>query len=331
MCPETSGLLAAGLPTAELLTAGLLTLRARAMATEISVQARSGVAGAEELARAGRAALALFGEVEASCSRFLPDSALTQANEEPDRWHVVPAPLAAMLAEARRAHHLTAGVFDPRVLRALVALGYARRLPRGEAVGVAAPAPSPVGPWHPRLRPATGAVHLGGVPVDLGGIGKGLTVRWASERLAAATDVFLVEAGGDCYCAGGGPDDGLGWRIGIEDPGGAPAPCAVLRVSDRAVATSSIRVRRWRVGGEAVHHLIDPRTGRPGGDGLLAVTVVGRDPALSEVWSKVLFLAGAAGIAARAAERGLAAYWIETDGRRCHSAACAPYLCWEAP
>ena len=48
------------------------------------------------------------------------------------------------------------------------------------------------------------------------------------------------------------------------------------------------------VGDREVHHLIHPRTGEPGGDGLLAVTVAAPDPAWSEIWSKTLFLAGRA-------------------------------------
>lgn len=307
-----------------------VALAGRAMATDVTLRALGDAStSGTALTSAANAALALFSSVEESCSRFLPESALSRANREPDRWHAVPFPLVAMLAEAWRAHHLTDGVFDPRVLRSLVALGYARRLPLGDVPG--APLPAPAGaPWRPRFRHASGEVHLGGEPVDLGGIGKGLTVRWASARLRRVARTFLVEAGGDCYCAGAGPDDGLGWRVGIEDPSGADGPIAVLRCQDRAVATSSVRVRRWRANGETVHHLIDPRTGRPGGEGLLAVTVVARDPAVAEVWSKVLFLAGASAIARQAAERAIAAYWIDADGRSQASAALAPYLCWRA-
>ncbi|MBA3875894.1 MAG: hypothetical protein C0498_02990 [Anaerolinea sp.] len=54
-------------------------------------------------------------------------------------------------------------------------------------------------------------------------------------------------------------------------------------------------------------HLIDPRTGEPGGNGLVAVTVATRDPAWAEVWSKALFLEGHRAIAAAARARGLAA------------------------
>lgn len=300
------------------------------MATSITVRAVPGEVPPPILRRGAAAALEFFDTVEQSCSRFLSTSALTRVNAAPDEWHLVPPALAAMLAEAWWAHRITDGTFDPRVLSALVALGYARRLPTSDVTTSVAPAPIVAGEWRPGFCPQSGAVNLGGAPVDLGGIGKGLTVRWASMRMREVTRTFLVAAGGDCYCAGAGPDDGRGWRVAVEDPRGGTDPLAIVRCSDQAVATSSIRVRHWKANGAAVHHLIDPRTGRPGGAGLLAVTVIARDPALAEVWSKALFLRGRTGIAPAAEERAIAALWVDEDGRLCRSDAGAPYVLWEA-
>ena len=56
-------------------------------------------------------------------------------------------------------------------------------------------------------------------PVDLGGIGKGLALRWAAAGLVAeALTDFLLEAGGDRRRSGrlGGEP----WFVGIEDPAG---------------------------------------------------------------------------------------------------------------
>ena len=105
----------------------------------------------------------------------------------------------------------------------------------------------------------------------------------------------------------------------------------MLHVTDGAVATSSTLVHRWTAAdGRAVHHLIDPRTGEPGGAGLLAVTVAGPDPAWAEVWSKSLFLCGRDGIAALARTRGLAAWWVDADGRLEMTAAARARTIWVA-
>jgi thiamine biosynthesis lipoprotein len=155
--------------------------------------------------------------------------------------------------------------------------------------------------------------------VDLGGIGKGLALRWAMQAIERAgftgpRSGILLEAGGDLVGRAPAPEGG-DWSIAIEDPAGADGPKAVIRLSSGAIATSSIAINQWHdAQGRSVHHLIDPSTGEPGGDGLLAVTVAGPDPAWAEVWSKTLFLAGVDGIAALARSRGLASWWIRDDG-----------------
>jgi thiamine biosynthesis lipoprotein len=159
-------------------------------------------------------------------------------------------------------------------------------------------------------------------PIDLGGIGKGLTVRWAAARIDAllaaegsswAANGALLDAGGDLTLRGVAPDDAP-WRIGIEDPWEGSDPVAVVAVGSGAVATSSVRRLRWASGDRIVHHLIDPRAGEPAETGLVAVTVAAPDPAWAEVWSKALFLAGRSDVAALARSRGLAAWWIAEDG-----------------
>jgi len=306
------------------------------MATRVTVTVPEPLAGEEAEARltaAIDAAFAVCHEVDRTCTRFDAESPLMRANRDPRRWHVVPATLLAALREAKSAHDATAGRFDPRVLRSLVELGYDRTLAfSSQQVRTDARWPArrsaPPAPWRPRFRAAERAVRLGADPVDLGGIGKGLAVRWASAALAGAAPSHLVEAGGDFYCAGSGPD-GEPWRLGVEDPGSAGAHVAILAVRDRGVATSSIRLRRWSASGRPAHHLIDPSTGLPGGEGLTSVTVVGRDPARAEVWSKALFVAGRAHLAAIAARRSIPALWVRDDGSVAMSDAMRPYLAWE--
>ena len=135
---------------------------------------------------------------------------------------------------------------------------------------------------------------------------------------AAGGDILdsglLLEAGGDI--ASRGLFGETRWSVGIEDPAGGVEPLAVCVLErDQAIATSSTRLGRWLdADGRPVHHLIDPRTGHPGGAGLSAVTVAFPDPAWAEVWSKALFLEGAAGIASAARRRGIAAWWVDVAG-----------------
>jgi len=302
----------------------------RAMASTISIVTRR-QPGSNGHGTAVAAATRVFRTVEATCSRFDPGSDLMRMNAAPTHWHAVPDLLYEAVLEAHRAYERTRGRFDPRVYRDLVRLGYDRSLPFAGGM-VETPGTAgrrvPLGPWRPQFRGGRcPEVHLGGTAIDLGGIGKGLSVRWAAQRLGRAHRDFLIDAGGDCLCRGEGPD-GPGWRVGVEDPHGGPDPLAVLELRDRACATSSVRVRRWRTAGRAVHHLVDPRTGSPGGRGLTAVTVVGDDPAGAEVMSKVLFLYGRDRIGTEARRRHIAALWVTTDGGTSESPRMGRYVLW---
>lgn len=305
--------------------------RVRAMASDIVVRATAR-GGGRPLGEVVGEALAVFSAVETACTRFDPASPLMRANAAPHEWHVVPPSCWEALNEAYAAYRRTEGRFDPRVLSDLVGMGYTGSLSFAEGLPEA-----PVGsprrrvappPWRPQFGPE-GQVKLGGLPVDLGGIGKGLAVRWSAEVLAQASEDHLVEAGGDCWCRGHAPD-ATAWRVGVEDPAGGLAPLAVLELSDAACATSSVRLRRWKAGDQVVHHLVDPRSGLPGGRGLAAVTVVADDPADAEVWSKVLFLAGPRRVKAAAERRGLAALWATTEGKAACSEAMHRFLVWQA-
>ncbi|HEY0165975.1 MAG TPA: FAD:protein FMN transferase [Jatrophihabitans sp.] len=292
--------------------------------------------------RAVDAVQALFGEVQAQCTRFDPASPLMRANAA-GSWHPVPQWCYAALEEAAAAHVRTGRLFDPRVLTELVELGYDTSLPFS-AGPVSLPARQSqqsrqpqrpvrsvrVLPWQPRFDAAARAVAVGPAAVDLGGIAKGLAVRWAADLLRASADTFFVDAGGDGYFAGAGPAD-RGWSVGVEDPLGGTDPVAVLAVRDQACATSSTRLRRWQVGDRTAHHLIDPRTGGPSAGGLASVTVVGSDPAAAEVWSKALFLHGADQISSVATAEGIAALWVRDDGRIGATDDLAPALIWSRP
>jgi thiamine biosynthesis lipoprotein len=256
----------------------------------------------------------VFALAERDLTRFDATSALSRLNHQPRAQSMVPVPptLARALAAAWRAFRTTRGRFDPRIIGALEAAG--------ERAGVVLP-PSPEllrpsDPWLD-LDARRGLARLS-APIDLGGIGKGLALRWTAAALRhAGHGRFLLSAGGDIVAAGAGPLD-RPWVIGIEDPAtGRPVPVTV-ELTDAAVATSSIAVRAWRdAEGRSRHHLIDPATLLPAAAVWAAVTVVDPDPVWAEVRSKVAFLAGhdIGGLVS-----GRRAWWIDRTGAL-HSAA----------
>lgn len=305
------------------------------MAADIEIRVVDPAPGAQA---AIERAVAEIGAIATHLTRFDPDSALSRANRAPSAWHEVPAVLADAVAVARSAHRITDGLFDPRVGSTLAAWGYDRTFDRiatqtvdstvwdiaihRERRGTATTRT----PWRPQVEGTS--VTFGGSPIDFGGIGKGLAVRNAAAALVGAGGSVLVDAGGDEWLAGPGPD-GDAWKVGVEDPLGLVEHVLVLAVTDLGVATSSIGKQRWTVRGVPVHHLVDPRTNTPGGAGLAAVTVLHPDPAWAEVWSKTLYLTGGTDIAAYAEARDLAAAWVTVDGEIGLSSAIRPFVLWQ--
>jgi thiamine biosynthesis lipoprotein len=268
--------------------------------------------------------------VEASCSRFDPASDLARANASPGARHVVSSLLVRIVALALEGYRSTGGLFDPRVIADLEQLGYDRtfvEVGAQEAHHVVRP---PRGTWLPLIDVERDELSLQGEPIDLGGVAKGAAVDLALRAMAASGVHGLVDLGGDGAVSG--PDAlGAPWSIGIEDPAGGPDPVAVFTRSVGGYATSSTRIRRWEVDGVPVHHLLDPRTGRPGGSGLRSVTVLMPTAAKAEVEAKAAFLAGGDAIARHAARRSLACLWVDEDGAVGWSRAMAPSLIWFRP
>jgi len=268
--------------------------------------------------------VAEFEATEEALSRFRRSSEIEIARRN---GGVAAAPtrrLASALTSADRARRLTGGRFEPRVLVDLERLEGAPELEPRSGDDRSGPVLHRVGRDGPIRMPS---------PVDFGGIGKGLALRWAARRVEGALHgrPFLLEAGGDL--TGAGSPGAAGWQIGIEDPAGGTVPIAVLVAGGApfGVATSSVRRARWQgPDGHEVHHLINPSTHEPGGEGLLAVTVAAADPAWAEVWSKSLFLEGAAAIGDVARGHGLAAWWVTVEGELRMTPAARPRTAWVA-
>ena len=258
-----------------------------------------------------------FGTVEAELSRFRPTSGLSRLNAHagsgPQR---VSRLLLTVLQEALAASEATGGLFDPTVLAALTAAGYDRSFEqvtdRPAAPALAASAAN-VQAWRQiRVDPTAGTVtRPAGLGIDLGGIAKGWTVDRAAERLAAYGPA-LVDAGGDIRASA--PPGDQPWPIGVQDPFNPAADVVLLALAEGAVATSSVGGRRWRRGGQTMHHLIDPATGLPGRSDVHTATVLAPTAQQAEVAAKVALLLGRRAGTKRLAAAGLAGLLIGHDG-----------------
>ena len=253
-----------------------------AMGSEAQLIVVGGQAGLADVARARIAGL------ESRWSRFLHDSEVSELTRRAGDAVPVSADTRLLVSRAVSAWWLTGGAFDPTVLGDVVRAGYDRSFEDLQPEGATS-----------ALRPGCDAIEIGpdtvrlgaGTGFDPGGIGKGLAADLVvAELLAAGADGACVNLGGDVRVAGR-PPAGEGWAVGVADPwSGEDLACAGL--AEGAVATSSVLRRRWGQGGEARHHLIDPRTGAPSLTPLVQATVVAATGWEAEVLAKAVLLNG---------------------------------------
>jgi len=130
-----------------------------------------------------------------------------------------------------------------------------------------------------------------GISLDLGGIAKGCAVDKAVEAIKAhGARAALVDAGGDIYVLGSGPD-GSGWRIKIQDPAGGESGLGVVEVKNRAVVTSGNYQRFFEIAGRRYSHIVDPRSGWPA-EGVASVTVIAPQATLADGLATALSVLG---------------------------------------
>jgi thiamine biosynthesis lipoprotein len=214
--------------------------------------------------------------LDAACSRFRAGSEIMTLDGAPagGRGRTTPVRisplLAGALAVALRAARLTDGDVDPTVGGALSAAGYDRdfALVRRDGPPVRLTVRSVPGWREVELDEAAGLVSLpGGTQLDLGATAKAWAADRAAARIAAELGCgALVNLGGDIAVAGAPPRGG--WRIRVQDVTGRPedpptGPSAVIAIHSGGLATSSTAARRWRRGGDVLHHILDPRSGLP--------------------------------------------------------------------
>jgi len=252
----------------------------------------------------------VIGQWDALFNRFSSCSMVNQLNRASGSWFTADPTFCNVLGAARNGVMATSGRFDPAILPALEAAGYARSLDRPEPMQ-----PTPLaqdltlGPtsWElvdidmRRCR-----IRLPqGMRIDLGGIAKGALADTLADRFTQWPG-GVINIGGDLRLWGTAPD-AQHWTVGVEHPRDPDRDIATVTIDNpgwRALATSTPRKRAWHTAAGAAHHLIDPRTLRPAITPFASVTCCATTAVAAEIATKALLL-GRSGTAAANPVSGL--------------------------
>jgi thiamine biosynthesis lipoprotein len=254
--------------------------------------------------------------VDRACSRFRDDSELAAVVRGGGRPVAVSPLLLAAVDAALGAARATGGLVDPTVGETLRLAGYDAtfRVVAARDGSTFSARFARVPGWRVvDVDHAAGTVYVpAGTELDLGATAKAFAADRCAELAAAFCGCgVLVSLGGDVAVAGQAPAEG--WPIGIADNHAASAPHATVAIRSGGVATSSTTVRRWRSGNSSIHHVIDPRTGRPAVTCWRAASVAAASCLDANIASTAAIILGR-DAPAWLTERGLDARLIDDEG-----------------
>jgi len=258
--------------------------------------------------------------LDAACSRFRADSELMALDASAGQPTTVSPLLAEAVSAALRGAMLTGGLVDPTVGRAMETIGYDRDFDSVPAHGAALRITVSHVPQWRQIRLDESA-HLltvpAGVRLDLGATAKAWAADRSAQRIGRELGCgVLVSLGGDIAVAGQVPTGG--WSIRVQDITGDPSspaqgPSGVIAIRAGGLATSSTSARRWQRGGDLMHHILDPRTGRPADSDWRTVSVAAGSALDANIASTASIIRGRSAVG-WLAKLGLPARLVAVDG-----------------
>ncbi|WLH15477.1 FAD:protein FMN transferase [Pseudomonas hefeiensis] len=266
----------------------------------------------------GRSLACAVARVDQQMSIWKPDSDLNRLNSAPElQWVSAPKELVAVLAAALRVSEQSGGAFDIAVGDLVEAWGF--------GCGEKPVTQPPLGTLSPHVRPSASAGLVvdrqrnqvrkrGPLNLNLNGIAKGFGVDELARCLEGfGITCYLVGIDGEMR-AGDLKPDAQPWKVAIEKPcRGVREVMGVMELSKAAIATSG-DYRHWvDVKGQSYAHTMNPATGAPACNSLVAVTVVASSCMLADAWATALLVLGETEGPRLAQERGMDALFVLRD------------------
>ncbi len=133
-----------------------------------------------------------------------------------------------------------------------------------------------------------------GMKIGLGALAKGYAIQKTVEILKkSGVEAGIAEEGGDLQVFG--TNNGRNWKTGLMHPRKNSLLLTIELLDMDSIATSGDYARVIKKGKKRFHHIIDPRTGAPT-ETVSSVSVIGKDPVLTDAVATALFVMGLDGV-----------------------------------
>lgn len=238
---------------------------------------------------------AALDRVDAQMSPWKRGSALSRFNAaSPGELHELPAEMDEVLGLALQVAGETGGAFDPTLGRLTGLWGFGPAPFSG-----APPDPAPLNAAHAqagwrRLSWQDGRLRQpGGLALDLCGVAKGYAADLAAEAIETlGVRSYLLEVGGEVRGCGLKPD-AQPWWVALEHPAAVDGDSLLIAACGVAIATSGGGRRHFERAGRRYSHTLDPASGEPVRETVLAATVLHPRCASADALATALIVMGA--------------------------------------
>ncbi len=281
---------------------------------------------------------AILVTVNQQMSTYIADSQISTFNQlGTDEWMQVDPDFIQVAQAGIQLSEQSNGKFDITIGPLIELWGFGKgwhnNIPSDQAIQAAK---SKTG-WQHLQIDVTNSALLKDIPLtlNLSAIAKGFGVDKVADHLATTHNInnYLVEIGGEVRVKGKNPK-GKTWSLGIEKPSeSAQAVQQIIKIDNKAVATSGDYRNYFEIDGKRYSHTIDPSTGKPVKHLIGSVTVITDSAMMADGYATTLNVIGNIDDAMALAERQkLAAYFIlynddeATPYLTRHSTAFKPYL-----
>lgn len=242
-------------------------------------------------------------EIEALCARyelllgrFNPESRLFALNAAAGEWVDVGDELAGVFRAALGYCERTGGLLDVTMGGVCCLWDFKRGVVPGDVA--IAEALAHVDWRNVQVEGTQARIADPQAAIDLGGMAKGYIADRVIDllkRRGATTGV--INLGGNVACLGSKPDGGA-WNVGLRAPvpsGGSLQAASFTSVSvcGKSVVTSGVYERAFVRNGRVLHHILDPRTGKPAETDVLSATVIADKSIDADGYTTALIIMGA--------------------------------------
>lgn len=237
----------------------------------------------------------IFKQIDSSLSTYLPVSIISRINKN-DTAVIVDDHFINVFNRSIEVSKKTNGVFDMTVAPVINAWGFGFTKKANVDSVMIDSLLDFVGYKMLRLEGKKLVKEKPQSMLDFNAIAPGYTVDVLGAYLESkGITNYLIELGGEVRAKGKKNNDN-DWTVGIDQPNEVPTEGrplkAIIKLKDRALATSGNYRKFYVEDGQKRAHIIDPHTGYPAKHNLLSATVLAVDCATADAYATAFMVMG---------------------------------------